>query len=307
MCCPFVDNQKAPKKNLAVSSDVDSPVQKKMFRNNVRRLIASSWGWVEDVLPSGKTRMEEDYSQSAERIRRIFGQPLPAMPSDGSSTPEFLVGFSNYDHRLREQYRAAIAGELNTSVSAVSLSVGWSGRVDASKFRGVRKICGVQVATKTNKIDDLVRLVETRSDSRFLSLKITHAALTTSVVDTPQVNQDLGSVGEKSLMSFLAKNRCTVVTDGSKQNINDRCSKILQSFKVIPEILSVQELAIKCDVDELTCRTILSRYNTPSPFVFFDDCFVGTPSNLEYLHKNRKVLDSLLQRSPAVEYKQKRT
>ncbi|GET88993.1 hypothetical protein, conserved [Leishmania tarentolae] len=103
----------------------------------------AGWG-LEDVNSrTGRTKLEELYERNLDRIRAILEQPLPAMPPDGSIDPDFFVGFASYSYQLRDQYRATLARELQVPVTAVRLSVAWSGRFDVRRFGRVQKVCGV--------------------------------------------------------------------------------------------------------------------------------------------------------------------
>ncbi|CCW62583.1 unnamed protein product [Phytomonas sp. EM1] len=102
-------------------------------------------GWdYETVDPvTGKSPIDLLYESHLERIQQILERPLPPMPPDGHINPDFFVGFAYYNYRLRDEYRAVIAHELQVPLQAVKLSVAWSGRFDVSRFNQVQKVCGV--------------------------------------------------------------------------------------------------------------------------------------------------------------------
>lgn len=278
------------------------------MRGSRRRLVLPSpvWGWVNDMLPNGKTVLEENYARSSNNLRKIFEQPLPEMPNDETTSPDFIVGFSKYDHRMRDAYRAAIAAGLNTKVSSVSLSVGWSGRIDTAKFNNVRKLCGVKLndeMRETRCIAEFVSLVESKSDPQLLALQIVGASTTSHPNATSPASSNADDV---SLMDFLANFHCVVICENEdqKDQVDERCRKIFQQHQIVPKVLCVRKLAEETKLSQERCIQLLFR--SAPPLVFFDGCFVGSVSTLEHLHKNRKLFESLLNGNSDVQIKSPR-
>lgn len=135
-------------------------------RLSIPETEGGGWCLEPDIDPiTGESPMEILYSHEQLRYHKLLVCETGELPkeayADGSISPHFFVGFSHYDYRLRDVYRAVIAKQLsslkdmeepNTSSSSsvlgvqhVQLSVSWSGRFNPKLFHRVQRVCGVRL------------------------------------------------------------------------------------------------------------------------------------------------------------------
>lgn len=160
------------------SSSCSSPGDRAEYQERVE-VEGPGWSLERDVDPTtGESPMETVYSQEQLRYYKLLVCETGELPKeaymDGSISPHFFVGFSHYDYRLRDVYRAIIAKQLSsmkdrvegrssglcgsTSASSstssfpltigiqdVHLSVSWSGRFNPKLFHRVQRVCGVRL------------------------------------------------------------------------------------------------------------------------------------------------------------------
>lgn len=146
----------------AFDTSTRRPEKKKS--NHHHTTTAKGWSFDHEVHPrTGESAVEQVYAREQLRYQMLLSNENGALPAaayaDGSISPHFFVGFSHYDYRLRDVYRAILAKHLSAGVrhrglsssipllgaSNIQLSVSWSGRFHPKAFHRVQRVCGVRL------------------------------------------------------------------------------------------------------------------------------------------------------------------
>ncbi|KAH9597333.1 hypothetical protein LSM04_009418 [Trypanosoma melophagium] len=241
------------------------------------RGITQGWSYEHVDPTTGRTPLDELYDKQQKRIQAVFENPLPPMPRDGNINPDFLVGFAHYQYRLRDQYRAVLAGALDVPLSSLQLSVAWSGRFDVTRFNRVRKVCGVCItANHTNmqsekekekeelqqRIKRVVRAINERESETLLALHLVQASEAIPEVEFAAAERETAAAERvyNWMREYIIKPHIVVVLYGANRKnseatgmeskemerqrifIEEKWMKAFFHRRIIPRVLSFVDL-----------------------------------------------------------------
>ena len=237
-------------------------------------------GWrYEKVDKNFQTKLEAAYEENREKIHRLFSEPLVInLPKhDGNFCPDLFVGFSHYEHRMRDEYRQVIAKILGLAdPKMIALSSAWSGRFNPSAFPASRKVLGVSIKG-IKRTDDNEKDVnrgaqrETSEDkdgrhdgeysakiraavadinkNRYLKHHINAASIATAEVELKADDKNVFLVA-KHISHEAQAHRVFVLcfSDKDVEKFSAMMDSWLRAAEVVPKILLAKDLLVACSL-----------------------------------------------------------
>jgi hypothetical protein len=211
---------------------------------------ASSWGFA-DTDSAGKTPLDKIYDEQFARTQKAFATPLPPLPADGT-TPDFVIGFSQYLYRQRDQYRIAVASALGVSPRRVRLSIAWRGLFKTADLVGVHKTAGVTLladgegeermpdgAEKRQMVKAVIETVNKRTNEALVELNVLRAAPKASNI-VERLPTEAVQAAARELEALAASHAVLVLhDDASEALVNEQWRRVFFHHHAIPVLFNV--------------------------------------------------------------------